>query len=249
MKYIIGLILSVLIFTNLIGYIKNTLHISIILIIYLYFVLISVLCEVIEDRENKWLKIFLVNNITIKSVILNKLGVTLLNIIKKKNNIDELIFYFNKDIEDKINILQVGYTWYIIDSLKNIIDKPIYNIYYNLRFCIEYSYLVPRIDEYIFFKYYKWDVPCIVFIKDKDINQNNIYILKNIMEYDYEVFKMILFLYWDLEYYLLNFDNVKNSLIVDSSDSTLIRIKFSNEFISNIEFIEKLNIKILVRFE
>ena len=53
-------------------------------------------------------------------------------------------------------------------------------------------------------------------------------ILKSIYEYDYEVFKVILFLYWDLEYYLRGLDSVKNSLIVDSSDYIFIRIKFSN---------------------
>jgi len=82
------------------------------------------------------------------------------------------------------------------------------------------------------------DIPCIDFIKDEGINKNNIFILKSI--YEYEVFKVLLFFYWDLEYYLSNLDNVKNSLIVDFTDSTLIRIKFSNEFISNIEFFEKI---------
>ena len=161
----------------------------------------------------------------------------------KKNNINELTYYYNKNIEDKINILQVGYLWYIINSLKNLIDKPNYNNYFNLRLCIEYSYLVFRIDEYIFFKYYKWYIPCIDFIKDEGINKTNINILKSIYEYDYEVFKVLLYLYWDLEYYLSNLYNVKNSLIVGFSDRTFIRIKFNNEYISNIEFFEKIKYK------
>jgi hypothetical protein len=62
-----------------------------------------------------------------------------------------------------------------------------------------------------------------------DINMNDIYIFKNIMEYDYEVFKVLLFLYWDLEYFLGY--NVKNSLIVDSIDYIFLRIRFINELL------------------
>ena len=211
-----GLILSVLIFTNLIGYIKNTLHISLILIIYLYFLIISVLCELIESRENKWLKIFLVNHITTKSVVSNKLGV---------------------------NLLQVGYLWYIINSLKNFEYKPSYDLYIKLWYILD-LYLTTRMDTYIFFEYYKWDILNIKNINLIEINnKNDIFLFIKMYKYDYEVFKVILYLYWDLEYYLEGIDNVKNSLIVDSTDSTFIRIKFSNEFISNIEFFEKIKYK------
>jgi len=238
-----GLILSVLIFTDLIGYIKNTLHINILLIIYLYFLVISALCEVIENRGNKWLKIFLVNHITTKSVILNKLGVNLLSIVLKKNNIDELIFYFNKDIEDKVNILQVGYTWYIIDSLKNFMYKPTYDLYIKLRFTLD-TYLTTRIDTYIFFEYYKWDILNIQNINLIKINNiNDISLFIKMYKYDYEVFKLILFLYWDLEYYLEGLDNVKNSLIVDFDDLDFIRIKLNNELISNLLYLNKIKYK------
>jgi hypothetical protein len=51
-----------------------------------------------------------------------------------------------------------------------------------------------------------------------NLNIKDINILKEIMEYDYEVFKLILYLYWDLEYYMEGIDGVKNSLILDSID-------------------------------
>ena len=238
-----GLILSVLIFTNLIGYIKNTLHISLILIIYLYFLIISVLCELIESRENKWLKIFLVNHITTKSVVSNKLGVNLLSIVLKKNNIDELTYYFNKNIEDQVNLLQVGYLWYIINSLKNFEYKPSYDLYIKLWYILD-LYLTTRMDTYIFFEYYKWDILNIKNINLIEINnKNDIFLFIKMYKYDYEVFKLILFLYWDLEYYMEGIDYVKNSLIVDSSDIEFIRVKLNNELISNLSYLNKIKYK------
>ena len=60
--------------------------------------------------------------------------------------------------------------------------------------------------------------------------------------------RVLYLLDWDLEYYLSNLNNVKNSLIVDFSDSTFIRIKFNNEYIFNIEFFEKIKYKNLNMF-
>jgi len=50
----------------------------------------------------------------------------------------------------------------------------------------------------------------------KKDNINDLLLLKSIYEYDYNIFKVLLFLYWDIEYYLeqdLNY--VQNSLISD----------------------------------
>jgi len=108
-------------------------------------------------------------------------------------------------------------------KLKSI---PSYNLYIKLWYILD-AYLMTRIDTYIFFEYYKWDIPESILIGL--MTKNDINILKKIMEYDYEVFKVILYLYWDLEYYLEGIDGVKNSLIVDSIDSIFIKIKFSNK--------------------
>jgi len=71
-------------------------------------------------------------------------------------------------------------------------SKPSYHLYMQLWYTLD-SYLYTRIHYYIFFEYYKWDVSENLLMDS--INQKDIYILKNIMEYDYEVFKVILFLY------------------------------------------------------
>jgi len=63
------------------------------------------------------------------------------------------------------------------------------------------------------------------------------------MEYDYKVFKILLFLYWDLECYLENKAYVKNSLIVDIEDPVFLKIKSNNEFMSDLDFFEKVKYK------
>ena len=61
------------------------------------------------------------------------------------------------------------------------------------------------------------------------------------MEYDYEVFKVILYLYWDLEYYLEEIDYVKNSLIVDYTDFLFNKIKLNNKIKFLKDFLDKID--------
>ena len=239
-----GLILSILIFTNILNFMYNSLHLNILMIIYIYLLLISVSCELIETRSNKWLKIFLVNHINTWSVIVNRFYVNILSIILEKNNINELSLYFDKEIENKVEKFQVGYMWYIIDSLKNLQNKFNYKFYLGLRSIIRIYF--SRIDTYIFFKYYNWNVPCIHLIELNDIN--DLLILKEIYEYDYKVFKILLFLYWDLEYYMENKDYVKDSLIINSDDLEFLKIRFNNDLKSDIQIIEKIKYKHFSKF-
>ena len=74
-------------------------------------------------------------------------------------------------------------------KLKSI---PSYNLYIKLWYILD-AYLMTRIDTYIFFEYYKWDIPESILIGL--MTKNDINILKKIMEYDYEVFKVLLYLY------------------------------------------------------
>ena len=60
-------------------------------------------------------------------------------------------------------------------------------------------------------------------------------------KYDYEVFKLILFLYWDLEYYMERSDYVKNSLTVDSIDSIFFKIKLGAELKTHYEKLNSQN--------
>ena len=244
----LGLILSVLIFANLIIYIKTLLNISLIMIIYLYLLIISVLCELIETRNNRWLNIFLVNDISTRSILANRHTVNILSVILKKSNIDETSFYMNESVKNIIEKFKIGYTYYIIDSLKHFENKPKFWVYFNLKNKLE-IYLALRIDTYMFFKYYEWNVP--------DMNNKNIMQvpenfdinkLREIYEYDYKVFKVLLFLYWDLEYYLEGTDYVKNTLMVDSSDLDFLSIRFNISTKSELQFLNKIRYKDLDNF-
>jgi hypothetical protein len=93
-----------------------------------------------------------------------------------------------------------------------------------------------RIDSYIYFKYYNWrDIPNVQLWEN--FNIKILHILKELYEYDYKVFKTILFLYWDLELYLEGFDNIKNTLIVNKENFNFLSIKFNNKFRSNFDFV------------
>jgi hypothetical protein len=104
---------------------------------------------------------------------------------------------------------------------KKFKSKPSYGFYIELWETLN-TYLMLRIDNYIFFKYNNWVVP--------SIHPNDMDILKTIMEYDYKVFKVLLFLYWDLEYYLQDKNKVyvKKSLLVDTIDLVFLKIKMKN---------------------
>lgn len=119
-------------------------------------------------------------------------------------------------------------------------SKPSYNLYNKLWYTLK-SYLMTRIDTFIFFQYYNWDISIIKNIKKN--NFKNLYILKEIYEYDYKVFKMYLFLYWDLEYYLEGKDDVKNKLKIDKENWNLVILNFSKEIKSYNEFLYLISIR------
>ena len=76
------------------------------------------------------------------------------------------------------------------------------------------------INEYIYFEYYKWKVPTTRGTGWIDLNEEKDYKnLKYLYEYNIEVFKVWLFIMWDIMEYL-DLD-VKNSIRVDISDQYL----------------------------
>ena len=119
--------------------------------------------------------------------------------------------------------------------LSKFTSRPSYDLYVQLWYTLD-TYL-SRINEYIFLEYFKWNIPKISLIKK--VNCNDMFILKNIYEYDYRVFKTLLFLYWDLECYLENTDNVKHTLKVELNEAGLFTIMYKNKAISNSEFWSK----------
>lgn len=122
-------------------------------------------------------------------------------------------------------------------------SKPSYDLYIQLWYTLD-VYLTLRIDSYIFFKYYNWDLLNISNIKlVEDFNIKIFHILKIIYEYDYKVFKVLLFLYWDLEYYLEDVDNIKNILIVNTDNLDFLSIKFNKDIKSYEKFLELIAIR------
>jgi hypothetical protein len=121
-------------------------------------------------------------------------------------------------------------------------SKPSYNLYIALRHTID-TYLMSRIDAYIFFQYYEWIIPAVNSNELDNVNLKDINILKNMLEYEYQIFKVLLFLYWDLEYYLESIDYVKNCFKIDSVSNFLFKIKNKNN-IKDLELhIKKLKMK------
>ena len=112
-------------------------------------------------------------------------------------------------------------------------SKPSYDLYVQLRVILE-IYLLTRVNYYIYFKCYNWDAPILI----SKLSIKEAFILKSIYEYDYKVFKEILFLYWDLEYYLENEDNVKYVLKTDLDNLNSLKIIFNKEMKSYDEFLE-----------
>jgi len=124
---------------------------------------------------------------------------------------------------------------------KNLIkSKPSYYLYKKLWYTLD-VYLTTRIDKYIFFQYYEWNVPKLHIIKESSIK--NLTILREIFEYDYKVFKTLLFLYWDLENYLESTDYVKYSLENNIEDLDFLSIKFKDQAINDEVFLDKIYLK------
>jgi hypothetical protein len=224
-----GLILSILIFTNILNYIKYTLGISIWLIIYIYILLISISTEFIEDRtKNKWLKIISINNINTINIVYNKLDVSIISWILKSNQINEKINYIISSKIHKIEKFKIGHTWHILNLIFYLKNKPSFDLYFSIRHLL-YIYL-SRIDEYIYFDYYNWNfenIPNIDIINIK--NNKDLVNLKILFDYDYKVFKILLFLMWDIEF-LLDY-NIKDSLKIDNNDIIFLSLILNNELI------------------
>ena len=115
--------------------------------------------------------------------------------------------------------------------------KPSYYLYLQLWHTLNY-YLKFKIPEYIFFQYFGWNNPNINTVKQ--LSMKEFRTLKAIYEYDYQVFKVLLFLYWDLENYIENTDYVKYTLKTDDDNEHHIILKFKKEIINDEIFLDKI---------
>jgi hypothetical protein len=93
----LGLILSVLIFTNIINYLNYLLGTSILGLIYLYLLIVSLLSEYYDKFtcKNKILKLFLVNTFSLFNLISYRLSINLISKILDYNSIEEKFYLLN----------------------------------------------------------------------------------------------------------------------------------------------------------
>lgn len=117
-------------------------------------------------------------------------------------------------------------------------SKPDYNLYNKLWYTLD-TYLITRIDSYIFFKYYNLDIFNLI----KELSMKEFLVLNAIYEYDYKVFKTLLFLYWDLEFYLGCIDDVKYSLKTVLDNYNCLSIQFNKKIKSYEAFLELIKVR------
>ena len=231
-----GLILSILIFTNIINFLQG--YINILVLIYLYLLIISVLTEIFKIRD----KHYLILAVHTPCILSNRDNINILSIIMKFNQIKSLDLYISKSKENKIKFFEVGYTWELLNLINKLKNKPNFDLYDKLWWWFYKT--SDRINEYIFFNYYKWEVPIdnwerLIETKDK----NDFYNLRVLYEYDAEMFKVILFIMWDLMKYLDL--NVKEMMLIDDGDATFKSIELHKSTnLEQMQYLEKIQDKL-----
>ena len=118
----LGLILSILIFTNIIYMIQYILGINLFILIYLYLLIVSLLSEYYDKFtcKNKILKFFLVHDISLFNLVSIRLHSNLISKIIESNSIEENFFYLNSKNIYIIEKFKFGSTWSTINTVKII---------------------------------------------------------------------------------------------------------------------------------
>jgi hypothetical protein len=245
---ILGLILSVLIFTHIIFFIKDTLGLNIFWILYLYLLIVAIFSEYrkMENNKNKFLDLFLCLDRSTICLLNMKLNWNLISIILDYNNIkkyEEIIYYVDSVQISKIEKFKISYTWDALNNCSSFIDKPSYLLYQRLIFLFDYYFVT--IDDIIIFKINNWNILELYDWelngkKGSDQDPNDFIKLKMVYNYDFEIFKIFLFLYWDMEEYLGS--DVRNTLKIDQFGDYYI-LKFSMDITRAISY-EKYNERI-----
>jgi len=123
--------------------------------------------------------------------------------------------------------------------------KPTFYLYIQLWHLLN-IYLKARINEFIFFKHYGFNVLNIHMRKQLSVKEFMVF--KAIYEYDHKVFKVLLFLYWDLEKYLGNKDYGKDSLKTNNEKFNYISIRWKEKLIDDVFYEEQLASKKPLKF-
>jgi hypothetical protein len=218
---ILGLILSVLVFTHIIFFIKDTLGLNIFWILYLYLLIVAIFSEYrkMENNKNKFLDLFLCLDRSTIDLLNMKLNWNLISIILSNNNIKkhkEITYYVDSVQISKIEKFKISYTWEALNNCSLYLNKPSYELYEHLVNLFEDFFMM--IDDIIIFKIHDWEIPTLYFWelngkKGGDQDPNDFIKLKIVYNYDFEIFKIFLFLYWDMEEYLGS--DVRNSLKIE----------------------------------
>jgi hypothetical protein len=157
-----GLILSILIFTNIINFLKECLHVNIFGLIFIYLLMVSFLSEFVRQSRSMNLiislinKIFFVNTLTLYNILLSRYDVIIFSNILKSNRIDEWFIFLeikeNDDIhtfykKNYLSYVFIGGTWNCIKNFYILKSKPNYKIYSDLYDKMNFS--LDHINHYI----------------------------------------------------------------------------------------------------
>ena len=222
-----GLILSILIFTDIINFLKNALYLNIFGLIFIYLLVASFLMEIINTflksiTEDKWFKvfskIFLVPEISTKSIFSLRQSINLVSIMILNNNLKDLNLIFenilkiNYKIIFNFSYMSLGNTFFCINSYKYLIGKPNYILYIYIYFFLGSFNM--SMSDYIFSLYHDFNFSN--YFVDS-INKAKIDLLnyKLLMDFKFKIFRLVFFLYLD---FLLYLDlDIKKSVILDQN--------------------------------
>ena len=256
---LIGLLLSVLIFTNIIYILTKILGFKFWFLIYIYLFIVALLSEYNnrDECKNKYLYIFLVPDFTIYNIVHRKLGNNIISYILKYNNIDlkkEILYYINFKNDNKINIFKIGKIRFVIKNIKNFKNKPGFNLYFYIKNNLG-SYLI-LIKDHLLLEINNWKLPKIENLDGVNILEitdtgeiiHNLSLeefkeiikeVKIFREFDFIIFKLLLFMSWDFDSYLGL--EVKDSLIIEGPFLSFTFKNFDHAYgIDEKEYIEKI---------
>src|ERR1043165_4579104 len=167
-----GLILSILIFTNIINFFKDLLHVNILGLIYIYLLLIAFIMEILKILKknnfynekniffNAFKILFLITETNTQAIFSMRKRVNFLSIIyfnNKLQNFDlifEKIFKINYKNIFNFSYMILGKTFFCLNLYKYIKYKPNYFLYLEINLFI--NNFCMSISDYIFLSYHKF---------------------------------------------------------------------------------------------
>ena len=217
---IVGLILSVVFIAQIINFIIFHSPFGMIILLYIAIVILNLINEGVQPIINpQVLKFWHLENLSIRELLYRRIDISLVGILLEYNNIN---------LRDKYNIevnffivskFKISFTWFMIDNYSNLDKKPSYLLLKLIA--LEYYEIIDKVQDSIFLIHYykelsgdalimqnKYDlnskyISLPKFLKDSlDLEQVNWIQIKAIYDFNFLVYKFLLFLVWDIEIYL-----------------------------------------------